>query len=654
MSDNIGLKIGLEGEKEFKKSLSEINSAFKVLGSEMKLVSSEFDKNDKSVTAVTARNQVLNKEIELQKSKIDTLIYALANATQSFGEADKRTQNWQIQLNNAEAALNDMERELEENNSSLNEANQNFTKSENVLDKVENEMDDVTGSADDMEEGIDDAGDTAEKTESKFTSLGTALKAAGAAMGVVVTAAVKLGKGVVESYSQFEQLEGGIKTLFGTESGSVEEYAKSVGKNVKDVQKEYDSLVKAQSTVFTNANNAYKNAGLSANEYMETVTGFSASLIQSLGGDTVKAASYANTAVVAMADNANKMGTDMSSIQTAYQGFAKQNYTMLDNLKLGYGGTKEEMQRLISDASKMKDVQKELGLTVDGSSLSFDNIVSAIQVMQTSMGIAGATEAEAAKTIEGSINSLGSAFKNLVTGLGTDGADIDMLVKNIAEAFNNVVNNISPVVERLTEALPAAVSAALESLSSLSPALLGLVSGLFSSVLETLTTLLPTLLPVVLDTISAITTTVIEQLPTIVNTAAQLITTLINALTELLPTLIPVAIEAVTTIAMGLIDNLPKILDAALELVTAFAQGVIESLPVLIEALPEIIDSIVDFLIESLPTIVKTGVTLFTALIDELPNIITTISNPIRWVQPSRLYLSLLSLYGNSRNIPLF
>lgn len=145
-----------------------------------------------------------------------------------------------------------------------------------------------------------------------------------------------------------------------------------------------------------------------------------------------------------------------------------------------------------------------------------------------------------------------------------------------------------------------------------------------------------------------------EQLPTIVNTAAQLITTLINALTELLPTLIPVAIEAVTTIAMGLIDNLPKILDAALELVTAFAQGVIESLPVLIEALPEIIDSIVDFLIESLPTIVKTGVTLFTALIDELPNIITTISNPIRWVQPSRLYLSLLSLYGNSRNIPLF
>ena len=272
MADSFGLKIGLEGEKEFKKALSEINQSFKVLGSEMKLVSSQFDKNDKSVQALSARNSVLNKEIEAQKSKIETLRAALQNASDSFGETDRRTQNWQIQLNNAEAALNDMERELSDNNVALEEANSNYGRAGDALEDMDSEMDDVTDSADDMGDAIDEAGDAAEKSESKFKGLGTILKTVGAAMGAVViaagAAAMKLGKEVIAAYSDYEQLVGGVDTLFKDSSQELQSYAA----------------------------NAYKTAGMSANDYMETVTGFSASLIQSLGGDTEKNVKYADMA----------------------------------------------------------------------------------------------------------------------------------------------------------------------------------------------------------------------------------------------------------------------------------------------------------------------------------------------------------------------
>ena len=309
MAESFGLKLGIEGEKEFKKSLAEINQSFKVLGSEMKLVSSQFDKNDNSVQALSARNTVLNKEIDAQKQKIETLRQALANASESFGKTDRRTQSWQIQLNNAEASLNGMERELNSNNSAL-----------------DGRLDDTAESAEDMGDEIKDTGDKADKSKERFSKLGSVLKGVGVAMGAVVTAAaataVKLGKEVVNAYADYEQLVGGVDTLFKGSSQKLQSYA----------------------------SNAYKTAGLSANDYMDTVTGLTASLSQSLGGDTDKSVKYANMAITDMADNANKMGTDMSLIQNAYQGFAKQNYTMLDNLKLGYGGTKEEMQRLLSDA----------------------------------------------------------------------------------------------------------------------------------------------------------------------------------------------------------------------------------------------------------------------------------------------------------------
>ena len=562
MADSFGLKIGLEGEKEFKKALAEINQSFKVLGSEMKLATSQFDKNDKSVEALAARNKVLRKEIDEQTTKIDTLRKALQNAATSFGENDRRTQNWQIQLNNAEAALNDMNRELDEN-----------------------------------EKAIKEGGKAAEESGSKFEGFGKVLKTVGVALGAVAVAAgaaaVKLGKEVIAAYADYEQLVGGVDTLFKDSSQEIQRYAA----------------------------NAYKTAGLSANEYMETVTGFSASLIQSLGGDTEKAAKYADMAITDMSDNANKMGTDMSSIQNAYQGFAKQNYTMLDNLKLGYGGTKQEMERLLADAEKISGVKYDIS--------SYADVVEAIHVMQESMGIAGTTAKEAEATISGSVNALKSAVSNLIVGFGDADADIELLCNNMVDAFKTVVANITPVIENIVAALPTALDALLTAVGELLPTLLEAVTELFSQVLETLLSLLPQLIPAAVSALMTIVNTLIENLPLLIEAAVQLVSTLVTGIADALPTLIPAAVQAIVTIVQGLVDSLPMLLDAALQLITGLAQGLLDAIPVLIAALSEIINGIITFLLDSIPQIIETGIQLLTSLVAALPDIIMAIVEAI-------------------------
>ena len=583
MADDFGLKIGLEGEKEFKKALSEINQSFKVLGSEMKLVESQFSKNDNSLEALTARNQVLNKEIEAQKQKIETLRQALANAAESFGENDRRTQAWQIQLNNAQAALNGMERELADN--------------ESAMDALGKEMDNTGDSAVDLEEELDDAGDAADDSEGKFSKLGGTLKTVGVAMGAVVAAAaaaaVSLGKAVVEAYGEYEQLVGGIDTLFTDSSAMMQEYA----------------------------SNAYKTAGMSANDYMSTVTSFSASLIQSLGGDTEAAVKYADMAITDMADNANKMGTDIGLIQNAYQGFAKQNYTMLDNLKLGYGGTKTEMERLLADAQAISGIEYDIS--------SYADVVEAIHVIQESMGVAGATAAEAEHTIEGSMNSMKAAIDNLIVGFGNADADIEQLCTNVVDAFQDVLTNITPIIENIISALPTALNALLETVVELLPTLLETIVDLFSQVLNTLLTLLPELIPVVVEAVLTIVNTLIENLPLLVEAAIQIVMSLVQGIATALPTLIPTAVQAVITIVQGLTDSLPMILDAALQLITGLAEGLLAAIPVLIAALPEIIMSIINFILDAIPQIIETGIQLLTSLVAALPEIITAIVEAI-------------------------
>lgn len=583
MADDFGLKIGLEGEKEFKKALTEINQSFKVLGSEIKLVESQFSKNDSSAEALAARHRVLTDQVEAQRKKVEMLKQALANAAESFGENDRRTQAWQIQLNNAQAALNGMERELADN--------------ESAMDALGKEMDDTGDSADDLEEELDDAGDAADDSESKFSKLGGTLKTVGVAMGAVVAAAaaaaVSLGKAVVEAYGEYEQLVGGIDTLFKDSSAMMQEYA----------------------------SNAYKTAGMSANDYMSTVTSFSASLIQSLGGDTEAAVKYADMAITDMADNANKMGTDIGLIQNAYQGFAKQNYTMLDNLKLGYGGTKTEMERLLADAQAISGIEYDIS--------SYADVVEAIHVIQESMGVAGATAAEAEHTIEGSMNSMKAAIDNLIVGFGNADADIEQLCTNVVDAFQDVLTNITPIIENIIAALPTALNALLETVVELLPTLLETIVDLFSQVLNTLLTLLPELIPVVIEAVLTIVNTLIENLPLLVEAAIQIVMSLVQGIATALPTLIPTAVQAVITIVQSLIDSLPMILDAALQLITGLAEGLLAAIPVLIAALPEIIMSIINFILDAIPQIIETGIQLLTSLVAALPEIITAIVEAI-------------------------
>ena len=442
-------------------------------------------------------------------------------------------------------------------------------------------------------DAIDETTGKAKESGSIFSTLGNGLKVVGAGMvavaGVAGAAAVGLSKKVIGAYAEYEQLVGGVDTLFKEASSKVQGFA----------------------------DNAYKTAGMSANEYMETVTGFSASLIQSLGGDTQKAADVGNQAVTDMSDNANKMGTDITNIQNAYQGFAKQNYTMLDNLKLGYGGTKEEMQRLLVDAEKISGVKYDIS--------SFADVTEAIHVMQTQMGITGTTAAEAADTISGSIDSTKSALTNLWAGLGNPKADVQKLVNDVTNSLGNVVKNITPVLNNIVTALPTLINGVVSAIGGMLPNLLQAVTSLFTQVLQTILTLLPSLIPVFVNALMTIVQAIISNLPLLISAAVQLVTTLVQGIATALPTLIPAAVQAVVTIVQGLIDNLPLLLDAGLQLLTGLVNGLITGIPVLIAALPQIITSLVTFFVTSIPIIINAGIQLLTALVTALPQIIAAI-----------------------------
>lgn len=309
--------------------------------------------------------------------------------------------------------------------------------------------------------GIDDkATSGVEKVASKVKgAFGAIGKTASAGVAAAATAVGALGSQALGMYASYEQNVGGVQKLFGNMGKSLEEYASLTGQSTDECAGKWQQLEQAQTTVLANAGNAWQTAGMSANQYMEQVTGFSAALITSLGNDTNAAADYANMAMVDMSDNANTFGTDMQSLQWAYQGFAKQNYTMLDNLKLGYGGTKEEMERLISDANRVKEANGEMAdLSID----SFADVTEAIHIIQEQMNISGTTAREAATTIEGSVNSMKAAWENWLTGLGDDSADIQQLTENLVGSFEtaagNVVPRIAVIIGTLIGQVPGLVS----------------------------------------------------------------------------------------------------------------------------------------------------------------------------------------------------
>lgn len=362
----------------------------------------------------------------------------------------------------------------------------------------------VIGSVKNMNESMKDATNSASKMSSVMKGIGSSaikvgkgLAVAGAAAATAVTALVSKSVG---AFADYEQLTGGVETLFGAGGRSVEEYAQSVGKSVSDIQGKYDSLMSAQNAVLENANKAYMTAGMSANEYMDTVTGFSASLISSLGGDTNKAADYANSALVDMSDNANKMGTDMESIKNAYQGFAKQNYTMLDNLKLGYGGTQEEMKRLLSDAEKLTGQKYDIS--------SFADITQAIHAIQTQMDITGTTAKEASTTISGSWGSLKAAFENTLVGLTTGGEMFNQSLDALVDSAKTFGQNVIP-------AITGALSGVGSLIESLAPVIVAELPSMVSDILPHLVSAAKSLVTGLISQLPALGRAVLDAIPSI-------------------------------------------------------------------------------------------------------------------------------------------
>ena len=362
----------------------------------------------------------------------------------------------------------------------------------------------VIGSVKNMNESMKDATNSASKMSSVMKGIGSSaikvgkgLAVAGAAAATAVTALVSKSVG---AFADYEQLTGGVETLFGAGGRSVEEYAQSVGKSVSDVQGKYDSLMSAQNVVLENANKAYMTAGMSANEYMDTVTGFSASLISSLGGDTNKAADYANSALVDMSDNANKMGTNMTDIQNAYQGFAKQNYTMLDNLKLGYGGTQAEMKRLLSDAQKITGQKYDIS--------SFADITQAIHAIQTQMDITGTTAKEASTTISGSWGSLKAAFENTLVSLTTGGKMFDQSLDALVDSAKTFGQNVIP-------AITGALSGVGSLIESLAPVIVAELPSMVSDILPHLVSAAKSLVTGLISQLPALGKAVLDAIPSI-------------------------------------------------------------------------------------------------------------------------------------------
>ena len=452
---------------------------------------------------------------------------------------------------------------------------------------------------DDYEQGLKDASSKASDFGSKLSKgLGTVSKLVTGAVTTATVAAGALVKQSVSAYANYEQLVGGVQTLFG------------------EISKTGDASAK----VIENAANAYKTAGLSANEYMEMATSFAASLMSSLENDGQKAADVADMAVQDMADNANKMGTSMQSIQNAYQGFAKQNYTMLDNLKLGYGGTKSEMERLLADAEKITGTKYDIQ--------NLNDVYQAIHVIQGELGITGTTAKEAGTTISGSVASMKSAWENLLTSLSDPNADIGAKIDDLmttifgdgSETNLGVLGNVLPVVEKAITSLGNAVEVALpkildripELLNTVLPELLASGKNMILTLVKGIKDNAKNVVALVKDIIMTLIDAIIDVAPELIEIGAIILLELVQGISESLPDLIPKIVDAILLIVETLLDNIDLLIEAGAQLIVGLTVGIIDALPQLVEKIPEIIVSLVDALINAFPMFIQAFSDLFT------------------------------------------
>lgn len=610
MADNFGLKIGLEGEKEFKKALADINQSFKVLGSEMKVVQSQFDKNDDSVEALTARNQVLGKEIDTQKKKIETLRKALENASTSFGENDRRTQQWQIQLNNAQASLNNMERELDQN--------------QRAIDSMGDEMRDAAQQTDKFGDEIDDAADKTDKASGKLEKVGSVLKglavtagAAVAAAGAALAGLTKSFLDLAESTRKYREDHAKLDAAF-TTAGFTAEQAGEAYTGFYAILGEEDRSVEAVNHLAKLCSTEEELA-----QWTDIAAGVWATFGDSLPieGLTEAANETAKTGTITgqLADALNWAGVNEEAFQSALDGCSSE----------------QERAALITDTlNGLYQEAAENYKTLNGD------------VMEAQRAQALLTDAYA---------QLGAIAEPIMTTLKTMAADVLTamipFVSLMGEGLQGVLNGTAVAAETFAEGISGLVSVLMEKLSTIVPvigeAILASLPVLLEAGVNIIATLvtgivnaLPKLAAAALSIVLQLVTSLTELAPQLLQAAMQVVATLASGIASALPQLVPTIVQMVVQICQTLIANLPLILDAALQLVTGLAQGILNALPVLIAALPEIINGIVTFLLDaipqiiegiitavlnSIPQIIQAGIDLLVSLIQALPQIITTI-----------------------------
>lgn len=531
MASSVKIPIGIDGAKQFNSDMQQMAAVAKQLDAEMKALKSGFT----DATSASEKNQAM-----------------LTKLTQQYENAKSQVQRYSEQIEALEEAMRAAGGGTDQQVAAL-------TKLKTGLANAQTEMNNAS-------RAIDELGEEEEDTTEKTFSLGDALKANLASAAITagvqaIASAVKavgeklleLGKQSIQAYADYEQLVGGIETLFGANGQSLEEYAEATGRTVDAARADYDKLIEAQNAVVDNSISAASRLQMSQNEYMDLATSFSASMIQSLNGDTKAAADMTDLAITDIMDNVNKMGTDIESVQNAYKGFSKGTYTMLDNLKLGYSGTKEEMQRLLDDAEKLSGIHYNIE--------NFSDIVSAIHVIQDNMGIAGTSAKEALTTITGSINATKAAWTNLLTHMGDSNADIKKYVDELVNNVLAVVKNVSPIIEQIAQNIPVIIEA-------LSPA-------------------------------------IEENLPMLLEIATEIITALGKGLIDALPLLAKCAVKIITELAKYLLEHLPEIIQAGIELIMALIDGMMEMLGPLLEAAINLIGPFIETIGKTVSTLYK-------------------------------------------------
>lgn len=548
---------------QLKAGLQQANRLIRESESEFKAAAAGMDDWSKSQDGLEAKQKQLTKTLEVQKGVLNAYKKQYEEAGYAQDDMSAGAVELRTKINNQEAAIK---------------------KTEKALEKNADAMKDLGDESEDAGNKAKESGDKAEKGGEGWAKLGNVAKAAGKALAAAAAAAaagvVAISKASLEGYAEYEQLVGGVDTLFKDASGKLQGYAAE----------------------------AYKTAGLSANDYMANVTSFSAAMINSLGGDTQKAADASNQAITDMADNANKMGTSMESIVETYQSLSRGNYQMLDNLKLGYGGTKTEMERLLADAQKLTGVEYDI--------TKFSDVTEAIHAIQTEMGITGTTAKEASSTIQGSVASMKTAWQNLLVGLADENADFDKLLQNLIDSVQIAAKNLIPrlqiilrgVINLVKELAPELIAILPPMITELLPSFIDAIVGIFNAVVDVLPGL-----------VESIGFTLLDALPGLVTVVMKMLTRVLDLLTQMLPKILQKIVELLPQIINSLVHAIPSLLNAAVQLLMAIVQAIPIILPQLIAALPSIIRSITGVLADSIPLLVDAAVQLFFAITKAIP-----------------------------------